>query len=56
MISKGQRQAVKNAIANIKLEGLEPSYALKRDLYRVVSGKLTIEQAIGKVKKRLNLA
>lgn len=49
-------QAVGNAIAQQRLEGLEPSGALVADLESVARGEISIRQAVENIKQRLRYA
>ena len=44
--------AVENAVAQQRLEGLEPSKELVADLQRVAQGEITISEVIGNIGKR----
>jgi hypothetical protein len=44
--------AIENAIAQQRLEGLEPSQAAIADMVLVVQGKITISDAIDNIGKR----
>ena len=49
-------QAVDNAIAQQRLEGLEPSGALIADLQRAARGELSIRRVLENIKERLGHA
>ncbi|NOT57742.1 MAG: antitoxin VbhA family protein [Deltaproteobacteria bacterium] len=49
-------QVVGNAIAQQRLEGLEPSSALVADLERVARGEISIDHVIENIKQRFRHA
>lgn len=46
-------QVVKNSIAQQEFEGLNPSQAIRRDLSNRASGKLTSEEVVSNIMKRI---
>jgi hypothetical protein len=51
-ITKKKLWAIENAIAQQRLEGLEPSKEVVSDVHRVARGEITIEDAIANIGKR----
>lgn len=51
-ITKKKLWAIENAIAQQRLEGLEPSQEVVSDVHRVARGEITIEDAIANIGKR----
>jgi Antitoxin VbhA len=47
-----RREAAKNALTDLRLEGLAPSADARRDVERFVRGDLTEEQLIGTIATR----
>ena len=43
-VTRKRRNAAKQALASVRVEGLEPSQATQKRLYRYVEGKITGEQ------------
>lgn len=48
-------RAVEEAIASVRLEGLEPSPEAIADMYRMAVGEISIEEVIRRVKERAGI-
>lgn len=51
---RGRQRALDNAVANQRLEGLEPDAKTVEDLGRVVKGELSIADVLKSVRARIS--
>lgn len=51
-ISTSRKSSVSNALASVRVEGLEPSKQVLKELDSYIAGKKTIEEIIQQTKER----
>ncbi|WP_293598003.1 antitoxin VbhA family protein [Polynucleobacter sp. 35-46-11] len=51
-LTANRKSIVSNALGSVRVEGLEPSKRVMKDLDSFISGKKTIEQIIRETKER----
>lgn len=51
-ISTPKKSSVSNALASVRIEGLEPSKLVLKELESYIAGKKTIEEIIQQTKER----
>ena len=51
-ISTSRKSSVSNALASVRIEGLEPSKQVLKELDSYIAGKKTIEEIIQQTKER----
>jgi len=53
---KGRQSAERLALATVQMEGLNPTTAARSDMAKVVSGSMSVEQAIANTRRRYALS